>query len=77
MDEYITIAEFCRLTGYKRQTVYNKIHRNKLKLGWHYIKPTRKKILFKRGPIRKWLEGDSAPVTHNHVDHTTQSRIDI
>lgn len=78
MDEYIPITEFCKLTGYKKQTVYNKIYRKELELGKHYVKPSRKKILFKRAPIRKWLEGGSSPATKNsEARQTPQSRICI
>ena len=78
MDEYIPITEFCRLTGYKKQTIYNKIHKKELQLGKHYVKPTRKKILFKRGPIRKWLEGEASPAPRNpKTRETAQSRICI
>ena len=65
MDEYMSMTAFCRLTEYKPQTVYNKIYRKELQLGKHYIKPTRKKILFKVEEIRKWLEADSSPVTQD------------
>ena len=78
MDEYIPIAEFCKLTGYKRQTVYNKIYRKEFKLGKHYVKPSRKKILFKRTPIRKGLEGGSSPDSGKpEARHAPQSRIFI
>ena len=78
MDEYITINEFCKLTGYKKQTVYNKIHRRELELGKHYVKPTRKKILFKREEIRRWLEGESVPIALNEeVGYSHSSRIEI
>jgi len=72
------MEEFCRVTGYKRQTIYNKIHRKELELGKHYTKPTRKKILFKRGPILEWLEGEfpSTPESREARD-TTRGRISI
>lgn len=78
MDEYMSMTEFCKLTGYKQQTVYNKIYRREFQFGKHYIKPTRKKILFKREEIRRWLEGESISTPESPiVRDATQGRINI
>lgn len=78
MDEYIPMTEFCKLTGYKRQTVYNKIHRKEFELGKHFVKPTRKKILFIREQIKIWLDGNSPPAIEKpEVRDTPESRISI
>ena len=78
MDEYLSMTEFCKLTRYKPQAVYNLIYRKELQLGKHYIKPTRKKILFKVEEIRKWLEGDSSLVTQDpETGEMSESWIDI
>ena len=54
-DEYLDIGELCDRIKYKKQTIYNRIHRKEFVLGKHYLKPNRKKLLFKWSEILKWL----------------------
>ena len=40
---------------YKKQTLYNMIHKKIFVLGYHYIKPTPKKVLFRSEAMLEWL----------------------
>jgi len=53
------MEELCERIKFSRQTVYNWIYQGKFRLGVHYLKPSRKKILFKWSEIKSWLEGDA------------------
>ena len=55
MEEYLTIDELCGRIKYRKQTVYNLIHRKVFILGKHFLKPTPKKILFKWSEIKAWI----------------------
>jgi predicted DNA-binding transcriptional regulator AlpA len=56
-DEYLAPDEVCRRTTYSKQTIYNKVCDGTFKLGVHYVKPTKRKLLFKWSAIVAWLEG--------------------
>ena len=56
MDEYLGTEELCTRIKYSKQTIYNKIYKKELVFGVHYIKPSRKKILFKWKAMQSWLE---------------------
>ncbi len=56
MDKYYTLQEIVEITRFAKQTIYNKISSVKLQRGIHYIKPSRKKILFKQQAIEFLLE---------------------
>ena len=58
-EEYLTMEELCQRIKFSKQTVYNWIYQGKFRLGVHYLKPSRKKILFKWLAIKSWLEGNS------------------
>jgi excisionase family DNA binding protein len=57
-SEYVTVREVTHLLKYSERTIYNKIHKKEFRLHEHFVKPTPKKILFKRSAIMRWLEGD-------------------
>ena len=58
-EEYLTMEELCQRIKFSKQTVYNWIYQGKFRLGLHYLKPSRKKVLFKWSAIKAWLEGNS------------------
>jgi hypothetical protein len=60
MEEYLTTEELSARIKYSKQTLYNKIHDEEFVLGEHYVKPSRKKILFKWSAIQVWLEEPSS-----------------
>ena len=55
MEKYLTVRELSEIIKMAPQTIYNKIYRNEFQLGIHYVKPSRKKILFKELAIINWL----------------------
>lgn len=57
MEEYLTISELAARIKYSPQTLYNFIYSKKFVLGVHYLKPTKKKILFVWTAVEKWLSG--------------------
>ena len=60
MEEYLTVKELSEKIKFSKQSLYNLIHRGTFVLGKHYLKPTRKKVLFKWSEIKIWM-GDSEP----------------
>ncbi len=58
MEEYLTTDELCDRIKYRKQTVYNLIHKRVLIVGKHFVKPTPKKILFKWTQILRWIEDE-------------------
>ena len=56
MDKHYTLDEIAEITRFAKQTIYNKISAGKLQRGIHYIKPSRKKILFKQQAIEFLLK---------------------
>ena len=61
MEEYLTITELTSRIKFSKQSLYNLIRKGTFILGRHYLKPTRKKILFKWSEILGWMEEASAP----------------
>ena len=57
-EEYLDVNELCNRIKYKKQTIYNKIYKNEFVKGYHFIKPSRKKLLFKWNSILDWLGED-------------------
>ena len=55
-EEYLTVTELSRRIKFSRQTIYNMISTKKLVRGQHYVKPSRKKVLFTWSSMRAWLE---------------------
>lgn len=55
-EEYLTVSELSERVKYSRQTLYNMISMKRLIRGQHYLKPSRKKVLFIWSAIRAWLE---------------------
>ena len=56
MEKYLTIQEVCERIKFAPQTLYNYISKGKLEEGKHFIKPSRKKILFIWSQMEAWLK---------------------
>ena len=59
-EEYLTVAELSKRIKFSRQTIYNMISARKFVKGVHYVKPSRKKVLFTWSNTRTWLENRDA-----------------
>ena len=55
-QEFLTVSELAQRIKYSPQTLYNMISSKKFVKGQHYIKPSRRKILFIWSGILVWLE---------------------
>ena len=75
-EEYIDINELCSRIKDKKQTIYNRIHRKEYILGKHYLKPNKKKLIFKWSEIQNWLgekQVDTSQKIFSHENQTGQS----
>jgi len=61
MEEYLTINELSARIKFSKQSLYNLIHKGTFVRGRHYLKPTRKKVLFKWSEILAWMGDSSVP----------------
>jgi len=52
---YLTTEELSRRIKHAKQTLYNSIHGRVFQQGVHFIKPSRRKILWIWSEIEKWL----------------------
>jgi predicted DNA-binding transcriptional regulator AlpA len=52
---YLTTEELSERMKFAQQTLYNHIHEKVFQQGVHFIKPSRKKILWIWPEIEKWL----------------------
>ena len=75
MDEYLTITELSARIKFSKQSLYNLIHKGTFVLGRHYLKPTRKKILFKWSEILAWMGESSALNEKNATESLNHSEI--
>ena len=79
-EEYLTVEELSKRIRFSKQTIYNMISTKRFVRGQHYLKPSRKKVLFSWSAIRQWLEGGSqgdeqcTAEGESSIDHT-KSRI--
>ncbi len=55
MDKYLTTEELSQLIKMTPGTIRNLVWKNKLRENVHYVKPTPRKLLFKRQPVERWL----------------------
>ncbi len=53
---YLTVKELSEKVKYSQQSIYNMIHKGNFIKGVHYIKPSRKKVLFLWSAVSRWLE---------------------
>jgi len=58
MTEYMSVDELSSAIKFSKQTLYNKIFSGEFVKGYHYIKPSRRKVLFKWAAIEEWLNAD-------------------
>jgi predicted DNA-binding transcriptional regulator AlpA len=59
-EEYLTVEELSKRIRYSKQTLYNMISSKKFIKGQHYLKPSRKKVLFLWSGIQTWLEDQNS-----------------
>ena len=71
MEEYLTIDELSERIKFSKQSLYNFIYKGTFVLGKHYLKPTRKKILFKWSEILIWLGEDA------HIHSSTNAKPEL
>jgi len=62
-EEYLTTAELSQKIKHAKQTLYNGIHERIFQQGVHFIKPSRKKILWIWPEMENWLQQRSAEMT--------------
>ena len=55
MNKYLTVTQISERIHYAPQTLYNMIYKGVFVIGVHYVKPTRKKILFDWSQVEAWL----------------------
>ncbi|MCK9228830.1 MAG: helix-turn-helix domain-containing protein, partial [Syntrophorhabdaceae bacterium] len=69
-EQYLTVRELSEKIKYSHQTIYNMIHDGRFVRSEHYIKPSRKKVLFLWSAVRRWMEsiegsGDAIEISAN------------
>jgi hypothetical protein len=65
------MEELCERIKFKKQSIYNKIHKGELTEGTHFLKPSRRKLLFRWSAMKVWL-GDTQPgATESAKNHTS------
>jgi hypothetical protein len=60
MEEYLTTEELSARIKMAPGTLRNLVSRNELQINVHYLKPTKRKLLFVWSAIEAWLHGKSA-----------------
>jgi hypothetical protein len=65
--EFLTVSELSSRLKFSRQTIYNMIFAKRFIKGEHYIKPSRKKILFMWPSVRSWLLEEKDEKYQGHV----------
>ena len=80
---YLTVKELSDKVKYSRQSIYNMIHKGVFIKGTHYIKPSRKKVLFLWTAVHAWLESPGGvtveirKTTQTETTKTNKSLINI
>ncbi len=75
-EEYLTVTQLAARIKFSPRSIYNMISSEKFVKGKHYVKPSRKKVLFLWSAIRIWMEHDDVA----NIDETKSievSRINI
>ena len=75
MEEYLTINELSARIKFSKQSLYNLIHKGTFVLGRHYLKPTRKKVLFKWSGILEWMGESSSPEMNDNSESSNGEKI--
>lgn len=77
-ETYVTVKELSEKIKYSQQSIYNMIHDGVFIKGTHYVKPSRKKVLFLWTAIHAWLESpkEETVKTQNplHKETTTRNK---
>lgn len=55
-ERYLTVRELSEKIKYSQQSIYNMMHTKTFVRGEHYIKPSRKKVLFLWSAVHRWME---------------------
>jgi len=74
-DAYLTPDELSKILKFKKQSIYNLIHKKVFILGIHYYKPSYKKILFKLSAVQKWIEGNGNISVNSQFDNNANISI--
>lgn len=80
---YLTVKELSEKVKYSQQSIYNMIHKGVFIKGTHYIKPSRKKVLFLWTAVYAWLESPKEETVeiqkpiHIETTKTNKSLINI
>jgi hypothetical protein len=59
MEEYLTTAELSKRIKMAPGTIRNLVWRQEFKENTHYLKPTRRKLLFVWSQVEEWLYRNS------------------
>lgn len=82
-ETYLTVEELSEKIKYSQQSIYNMIHKGVFIKGTHYIKPSRKKVLFLWTAVHTWLESPKEETVeiqkplHTETTKTNKSLINI
>ena len=82
-EMYLTVKELSDKVKYSQQSIYNMIYKGIFIKGTHYIKPSRKKVLFLWTAIHDWLESPKEETVeiqkplHAETTKTNKSLINI
>ena len=61
-ENYLTVVELSERIKFSKQTLYNMISTKRFVKGQHYIKPSKKKVLFIWSGIHAWLQDQDTGV---------------
>ena len=71
MEEYLTTAELSKRIKMAPGTIRNLVWKQEFKENTHYLKPTRRKLLFVWSQVEEWLYRNSCqghPKSNKQVD---------
>mgnify|MGYP001241921307 CR=1 FL=1 len=77
MKKYLTVQEFCHTIGYRPQTLYNKINASVLVENVHFLKPSKRKILFREEDTEKILEAISTRIPKDPQNQIESNSLNI
>ena len=69
---YLTVKELSEKIKYSQQSIYNMIHKGVFIKDTHYVKPSRKKVLFLWTAVHAWLESPTEETVE--IQKTTQTK---
>jgi predicted DNA-binding transcriptional regulator AlpA len=74
--QYLTVKELSDKIKFSQQSIYNMIYKGVFIKGTHYIKPSRKKVLFLWTAVHAWLEspgGETVEIQKTTKTETTKT----